>query len=88
MVVISFLKVSFVRTHIYLFIITIIITTVIGAGALKLHLIHYIFILAFALKGTRGLINAVAFGELDMLFILEIFSVTFIDQICNLGIQI
>lgn len=69
MVVIPFLKGSLVRTHIYLFIITIIITTVIGAGDLKLHIIHYIFILAFALKGTSGLINEVAFGELDMLFL-------------------
>ena len=77
MIVISFFERSFCRIYVYFFI----ITTIVGFVAIHLHLIHYAFILAFTLQGTSVLVNAVAFRGLNMLFILEFFSVIFIDQI-------
>ena len=58
------------------------------SAAIHLHLILYEAILAFTLKGIRGLINTVAFRELSMLFILEIFNLAFIDQFGILVIHI
>ena len=84
MTVISFLKAPWVENSYTFFRITIIIiTTIVVSSAIHLHLRHYVFVLAFSLKVANDLTNAVASRELNTFFILELFNVTFIDQISN-----